>query len=327
MIYDHILSAILGHVNTLLDHYTQTGYTSLVQMLRVPLASALTLYIIIMGISITQGWVQLSISNFVKSAIKIGLIYTFAMNWGNFNLYIVNGIEKAATQLGANLINISSFNLHGSLTLYDALQHVLTQFAKIGLDSWRAGSWRMITPYFTALIIWGAGFSMVAVGFFQILLAKVMLTVLFVVAPLFVGFTMFKSTHGLFDRWVGMIVGYIFLTLFVSLVLGLMIDLTNNIIQQMNIGSRVIQTLDFIPIVFLSMIGIGLIHRISSMSSMIGSGFSSMSASMLSSGKFGAMMGGVRQFGGDFNRKSSAPSSSAKMNGIRMGLSQAKEEL
>ena len=92
-------------LDPILHNYVYNGYQALASHLRVPLGTAVVLYIALMGLSISQGWIKLSMGNFIKSALKIGLIYTFAMNWALFSSWVVDGVQGSAGQIGDWLVS------------------------------------------------------------------------------------------------------------------------------------------------------------------------------------------------------------------------------
>lgn len=106
-----------------------------------------------------------------------------------------------------------------------ALQDAFNQFVHLGHLAWNEGGFSFhkfaIQPLIGGLIIFASGLGMILVGVFELLLAKIMTSVLLTTAPLFIGFTLFTPTQGFFDRWLGALVGYALIPLFVSAILAL----------------------------------------------------------------------------------------------------------
>jgi len=281
-IYINVVSGLFAQIHHLLDQYVNKGYVALAEALKYPLGIAVTLYIVLLGYSITQGWVKLSISHFVKTAIKIGLIYTFAMNWDFFSANVVRFIQEGSNQLGGIIFyanNHSTFH-YGNNGIESALQSILIQFTKIGLWFWKRGNWYSPTPYLEGLVVLASGVSLLLIAMFQLILANVMLALLFIAAPLFIGFTLFKPTQGLFDRWLGNIVGFALLILFVSIILGFVLSISNWAISGINEKTLIhLSAASFVPIVLVVFIGIGLIKRVASLAHEIGMAISTLSSS------------------------------------------------
>jgi len=278
----------------ILHNYIFNGYTALSNHLKYPLGIAVVLFIVLLGISISQGWVKLSMGNFVKATIKIGLIYTFAMNWAVFSQWIVDGIQKSAGQIGDWLIRATPIPLpqFAGTGIDGAMQSVLIEFTKIGNWIWATGSWHTWGPYLTAMMVWGFGYAMILVGLFEIVLAKIMLAILFTTAPLFICFTLFKSTHSYFDRWLGLVVGYAFLLIFVSSVLGLALSFAQWAIADTFISHAAgLQLVGFIPAMLVGFMGIGIILKTAQLAQSIGGSVCTASGSQLLAGAVGGFIG------------------------------------
>ena len=111
---------------------------------------------------------------------------------------------------------------------------------------------------------------------------------LFVGAPLFISFALFKSTQGIFDRWLGKIVGYALLIFFISIVLGFVLSIANWAVSGIDQRHLLdLRTVSFIPIAIVVCIGIGLLKHVVTLSHDIGNAISTAS----SSSKFGNHIG------------------------------------
>ncbi len=132
--YMTVIEQLFVELNTVLNSYVFHGYTALAGYLKYPLGIAMTLYIALLGISITQGWVKLSMGNLTKSALKLALIYLAAMNWSWFSQNIVALINHASGQLGDVLIDATPMPLphFAGEGLNGAMQSVLIEFTEIG---------------------------------------------------------------------------------------------------------------------------------------------------------------------------------------------------
>jgi type IV secretion system protein VirB6 len=293
--YLTIVNDLLTQLDVLLKEYVFNGYSALSDQLKYPLGLAVVLYISLMGLSITQGWVKVSMGNFTKSAFKIGLIYMFAMNWGFFSDYVVRGIEQSAGEMGTILMNatpmhMSNFNGAG---INEGLQFVLIEITKMGvwvLD--QSSLHNFLMPFVCAIGIWGFGYALVLIALFEIVLAKIMLAVLFALAPLFMSFTLFKVTHVFFDRWLGAIVGFALVLIFISSVLALVLSLVQFAIGDVYATHRVNMSLvGFVPMMVVGFIGIGVMLYVAHLAQSIGSGMSTASGSALLAGSVGGFLG------------------------------------
>lgn len=296
-----VIVKFFGEVDFLLHNYLFNVYNSLAQNLRHPIGLVVIIYITLLGFAISFGWIKLSISTLTKIVIKIGIVYTLALNWGFFSEYVVTLISGGANQLSAALMHSTQLSLPHVVGsgVNGALQTVLIEFTKIGTWIWHSGSWNNFAPYFTAMITWGFGYSLVLVVCFQLLIAKIMLAVLLSLAPLFVVFVLFQSTYGFFNRWLGALVGYALLPILVSAVLALSLDMSQWSIAGVYASKALnVSLVTFVPIMVVSFISIGLVQHVARLSHNIGGMITVFSSrANLATGLRGAVTGLVLPVG------------------------------
>lgn len=279
--YFNVILGLFDGIHHFLNQYVFDGYHQMVLALRAPIALCIAIYVICLGYSVSQGWLNLSVSYIVKLVLKLSIIYTLAMNWDFFSHNVIDFVQQGSSQLGSMLLksNKGFASIHPDQGIEGALQSVLIHFTKIGYWLWRRGAWHSISPYFEAIVIWASGLALVIYATLQLITANIMLAILFVLAPLFVGFMIFHPTQHLFDRWAGHVISYALLTLFVSVLLSLVLGIAqwaisgiheNNLISTLSIAS-------FVPIVLVCFVSIALIKRVSVMARDIGLSFSTMS--------------------------------------------------
>ena len=132
--YDTIILQYQEEVTILLNECVYQGYMALSGYLKTPLRISVVLYIAVLGISIMQGWTSLSMKGLVRSALKLGLINFFAMNWGNFSAIVVNGFQGAASEISSVMLSATPVELphFAGEGMTGALQSLLIEVAKVG---------------------------------------------------------------------------------------------------------------------------------------------------------------------------------------------------
>jgi len=254
----------------------------------------ITIYIALLGYGIIQGSVKTDVKTLLKSVFTIAVIYFFAMNWSNFSEYFVGGIEAGAGHIGDLLISATPVPIphFAGEGINGAMQSVLIETFKVGQWVWDKGSWHDMGPVLDALIIWGFGFMILAFALFEIVMAKIMLALLFTMAPLFFVFTLFKTTRGFFDKWLGAIAGFSFLLIFVSAALALVLTLFQWGIAEMYTSKAIgVQLVSIIPVILLGFIGIGLIKKVADYAQSFGGHVSTGSGAMMVAGAVGGAVG------------------------------------
>lgn len=338
--YLTVIEQLFTELDLLLNNYVFHAYTALAGYLKTPLALAIILYIVLMGWSITQGWVKLSMGHLVKSSVKLAVIYTAAMHWGWFSHYVVDLLNKGSGQIGDVLISATPIPIpHFAGTgINGAMQSVLIEFTKIGNWVWDSGSWHNLGPCFSAILIWGFGYALILVAVFELVLAKIMLAVLLATAPLFIGFTVFKTTRGFFDRWLGACVGFGLLMIFVSSMLALALSITQWAIAGTYLDhASGLSLVGFVPAMIVGFIGVGIILKAAQLAQGIGGTITTTSGSSLIAGTVGGLVGSALTalkmpvsavgatktlLGGGNNPEKG----SAEMNAIRKSLIKAESQ-
>lgn len=293
--YTTIIPTFLDQLDSMLNQFVFQGYSALTDHLRAPLGAAIVLTIVILGISITQGWVKLSMGNFVKLTLKIGLIYTFAMNWSVFSEYVAKGITVSAGDVGDWLLaSVPHAGAGSGSGINEALQLALTQFMKLGDNLWGLASWHHWEPYLCAILIWGFGCAFIFMAIFEVVLAKIMIALLFTTAPLFIGFTLFKPTYDFFDRWLGLIAGNAFLFIFISALLGLILNFVEWSMIDASTDLSTLNMAGLVPSLFVCFIGLGLVSHVTRMAHSLGGAVTSASGNALVAGAIGGAIVGSK---------------------------------
>ena len=294
--YNTFIAKLFNELDVLLHSFVNNSYSTLAHHLQKPLALAVVIYVVILGYAIANGWVRCSMGNLMKSVFKVGLIYVFAMNWDNFSRLVVNGIEGGTSEIAGWLMNGVNHGVFafGNDSVNMALQKVFSEFTRIGDLLWAKGSWHAMGPLFDAMMVWACGLALISIAVFEIALAKIMLSILFGTAPLFIGFTLFKPTHGFFDRWLGAIVGYAFLFIFVSMTLALALTITEWSLGGILVGKVLhFSLVGWLPIAVVAFLGIGIILKASHMAQSIGGTVTTASGASMVAGAIGGAIGGV----------------------------------
>ena len=134
--YYTIIERLFTELDLLLNNFVFNGYSALANYLKTPLGLAIIVYFILMGLSMMQGWIQLSIPNLVKSITKIALIYTAAMNWSWFSFYVVDLLNKGAGEIGSVLVAATPIPIphFAGEGINGAMQSVSIEITEIGFS-------------------------------------------------------------------------------------------------------------------------------------------------------------------------------------------------
>ena len=282
--YSSIVLDLTTKVDALTKSFAFNGYQAMSQALAKPIGTLCVLFIVLTGYSILRGLIKTPMQEFIKVSIRIGVVYTFAMNWGMFSSYVVDLFVNGASALGSVMMKANASAQGANINA--SLQRVLNDIINVGTEAVKKSSFRNITPWITGVLIYLSGAAVVGLALFEILLAKLMLSICMATAPLFLSFTLFDQTKSYFDRWLGTLVGYSLVLVFVSTVVGICLEMVHWVIAPL-LGSQSVEIsiTDWIGLLLVSILSILAILSITGIAKSIG-------GSCSTSGTGSAMVGG-----------------------------------
>lgn len=273
LVYNNLVAGLINEIDLLLGSFVVDNYQKLSDFLSMPLTILATLYIFSMGISMAMGWIIFSIARFTQMAFKIGLIMTLVLQWPVVDEFFIHLIQQLINGLSDTLVIASPYQIPEAENFDEAMQIVLTAFSKIGSIVFESGGLGNLGGYLDGIIIWGVGYLTVGLTLFEIILAKISLSLLFTFTPLIALCLFSKITYPIFDRWLSLIFGMILLQLFVQATSTLCMDLVyawaaeHSADQAIGIGNY-----GTLPIIILGLVCIGMIHKAGQIGLLIGSG-------------------------------------------------------
>lgn len=267
-------------VDLMLNSYIYNGYTALSGALAPVFVACASLYIIMLGIYVMKGSVELSTKEVIQRAVLIGLVYLGVTSWGFVSYYINDAINSLANGMSQA---VAGFSPHSSISgggggINGALQALMSQFTSLGSYLFSTGGMTNISGYLEGIVIFILGYVVIAVSIFEILLCKMSLAVLITLTPLFVIFALFEQSRKWFYNWMGYLAGFCFGIFFVSMVLVLIINVvaigTSYVIADGGVISGTGFS-DLVPTIICAIIGIFLIFSMTKVALSIGGGMGS----------------------------------------------------
>lgn len=285
--YTNIILDLARQMEVITRTFTVNGYKAMSHALAQPLGALCVLFIILTGYGILRGLIKTPMQEFVNVAIRIGVVYMFAMNWDIFASYFIGLFVDGAGALSGVMMkaNHSNMSYVNGANVNSSLQAVFTEIINIGTIAVKKATVRNITPLFIGLLIYLSGIAVVGLAFFEIVLAKLMLAICMSVAPLFFCFTLFKQTRSFFDSWLGVLVGFSLLLVFVSTTVGICLQLVHWVIAPLQSNQAEIDLTSWISLFFVAGLAVMAILYVTGIAKGIG-------GSCSTSGTGSAMVGG-----------------------------------
>jgi type IV secretion system protein VirB6 len=206
--------------DAILNNYVLGVVSALMTSLAPVALSAMTLWVALYGWAILRGEVSESIPNFTWKVFKIGLVLAFALQSG---FYITNVSDSAnALAMGvATTFVPAGVDPNVVTTPYALLDKFNDDASAQVSDIMKAAGMLRLDLVLAAAIFSIGSVCFLCIGLFVVTLAKLFLTFVIAVGPVFILCLAWRPTARFFDSWLSMVLNSVVLTWFAFFALGL----------------------------------------------------------------------------------------------------------
>lgn len=209
-----IFTFLTASIDSALLTYVTAVSTKLAMILAPIAALALSIHYTLMGMAVMRGEADGSMPKLAWSCAKHTMIFGIALSAAEYQTWIVESVSAATSLLVQTASPDSASTLAGALDQMDAqgggyamvvLGHGMTLMPVGGYLDILAGLIILVSNLVLMALIgaWG-------------ILAKVALTFVLAFGPLFISLLAFQPTQKFFDAWLGKVVNYMLLTIFMA---------------------------------------------------------------------------------------------------------------
>jgi hypothetical protein len=250
MNFSNVFSFLICHTEQLSANLMGNMYCGVMTVLQPMVTAAVTLAVVIFGISFTLGFSQITAQEFQKFLLKIAVVYAFAtqsdllIGFG-YNLLITGLREGTAIAISA------LYNANGTITdgmsVYAMLDKFLATALHMATDNvgqeWTKDHNPCQNAVFAAMAIMAIAFPpifyigmsiIIRIGLtfiraiFGYIYAIIGITFLLTLAPFFLSFYLFQLTSSYYDKWLGYLVSFslqlVIVFAFLAFVLSIKVD-------------------------------------------------------------------------------------------------------
>ena len=215
-------------INDVLQTFITTATQNVTQAIQPTLTTVMMMGMGWFAWGMITGLIENPVMPTVVKMLEMAVIYTFAINSGIHNEFIVNFFWQLPDALASavvnntgstiNIVNGSSSPIQFLDALYTKFDSLSTQFDQQGtiFKSFGASLNFTILSYAVSL----AGGVLTAIAFVLLLLSKIMLSILIALSPIFISFLYFASTRRFFEQWITQVMNYVFLPVLISAALS-----------------------------------------------------------------------------------------------------------
>lgn len=265
-------SELFTKLNAALTSYISDVATSIIGAIGPVSAQLLVLYFIIHGIALMRGLIEEPITDFLMRAVRISLIFAFALNIGYYNGQVVNFLWNSPDAL-ATYVSGGAYVGNNSMSFLDNLMSRVYDLGQVFWDYDSSGPSVDIGPKVIAILVWLAGLLVTAYGAFLFVLAKMALAVLLGIGPIFILLLMFESTKRFFESWLGQALNYLMVVVLTSGAVKLILTIIESYLPNATaVAGETGSVSAAIPAIGFSVIGALVMMQLSSVASALGGG-------------------------------------------------------
>jgi type IV secretory pathway VirB6-like protein len=251
-------------VQNLLSGFIEKTYAFIGDAFRTPLLICLLIYLIFVGYGIINGWFQLAWKEFSLAITKLVGVSALMFNWLFFQTVLVkvlvDGSAVLVHALTAHVFAQSTIALSGSTE--SVSQGLLIEIANVGLWVWKMASFTSPLPILLGIVLWLCGLGVIIYGMIQILISKIILTLLLAAAPIVLVFALYRSSSKVAVSWLQLLVSNFLALVLVTISLNLSFYLLHKLFDALyQAGSSKMTVLQLIPIVITSVLSFSMIRR------------------------------------------------------------------
>jgi len=253
----------------------QATYNNLSDAVAPVLIGAISILIALYGLSVAFGR-DFNFQDTMGLVVRISVVYLFVTGFAFFNSVIFLPVTQTPGELAVLIASRSgATNVN---QLIDAF--IITGWKAIDVLQQNAGAFN-VGAFALALIMMTATLLVGAVSFVVLALAKVVLALSLMLAPVFCAFLAFQSTRGWFESWLRMLFQAGLVIVLAAGTLGVIMALADDGIRTLKLatGSGAISITDCVAYLTLAFITIILLPQLNNIAASLAAGGASLSYS------------------------------------------------
>lgn len=219
-----VVSHIFNYMDTVVNSFVSENLSPVISAVTPTVAAALSIALTVDGVFMFVRPSTEPLTTLMTRFFRYGIILSIATAGGLYQETIANAIMKTPDEF-SNVLIMSASNTRTPAGLASAIDTVFTQGLMATQQALEgAGIWNAheIACLFLAFCIMIATTVICALGAAYVLFAKFLLAVSVVLGPIAILCLLFKTTTGLFGKWMGTCIHYGLVTVLTSVVFGLM---------------------------------------------------------------------------------------------------------
>lgn len=221
--------------DVILDTYVLGVVAALMTGITPIALTVMTLWVGLYGWAVLRHEVQDSVPTFLWKVFKIGLVLAFALQSGFYISNIANTADALATGVATTFLPAAVDPL--TITSpYVLLDNFNDEASKLVLDLLKDAGIMRLDLLLAAIVCSIGNVLFLCVALFVVTLAKLLLTFVVAIGPLFILCLAWRPTARFFDSWLSMLLNTVVLTWFAFFALGLSAFMGDALVQTVQVN-------------------------------------------------------------------------------------------
>jgi type IV secretion system protein VirB6 len=236
-----LVRGLLGVVDCNTQALVHSGYSALFAPsggFTGALTAILTIYVAFIGYRLMLGQSQLRVGEFAVTAVKIGAVLALATQWDAYQALIYRFLFEAPQQLASALLG--AVHPAGSAlgdNVFDGLQRAFDDLSGFA-TGYASHATPQTSPFMGgtglgALVLTSSATILLLSSLGVLLTAKIVLSLLLAVGPIFIALFLFDGARGLFEGWLRASIAFAFAPFASILLLGVALNMLEPSLLQM----------------------------------------------------------------------------------------------
>lgn len=216
--------------NTILGTYVLGVVSSLMAAIAPVALTAMTIWVLLYGWAVLRHEVTETVPTFAWKVFKIGLVLAFALQSGVYVSNVAETADALATGVARTFLPAAAnpMTVGSPYAMLDAFND---QASVLVLDLLKDAGMLRLDLFFAAVVCSIGNVLFLCIALFVVTLAKLTLTFVIAVGPIFILCLAWRPTARFFDSWLSMVLNAVVLTWFAFFALGLSIYMGQAMVQ------------------------------------------------------------------------------------------------
>jgi len=253
--YDNVFSFMLDTVDAYIAAFIDAGVTQMQGTVGLSLASIFGVYVAIYGWMVMYGFAEGNITTIMKKVGKFALVWVIATQGTYYSLFFRDFVWQLPESVAATLLGIVGAadpsvqgNVAGLSTVMETYNDNLNLITK------KIAASGKIVPDLLAGLLALIMQIPVIVALFVVLIAKVGLSIMIVLGPLFLIASLFGLTKGLFEGFLRQTMTFVVMAVLAYAVIALLMAMLNEFGTNLSSGRGAIEWVKGIPLALVGLV-------------------------------------------------------------------------